>query len=575
MNERENKNKAAKEIIAPAAVEVSQDYVKIGSRFAKTIFALTYPRYLTTGWFSPIINLPEPLSVSIFIHPVDTRVALKKLKRKSAQVEAELMTREEKGIVRDPSLDTAAQDIEALRSDLQQSVERLFNIGIYITLFADTPEKLIKLEGRIYTELEGKLIYAKPALFQQAEGFTSTLPLGLDRIDVHAPMNSGPASSLFPFSSSNLTTDEGILYGLNRHNNSLIIFDRFSLENANVVIFARSGSGKSYAAKLEIIRSLMLGTDVIVIDPENEYERLTRSMGGSFFKISLTSKDNINPFDIPIVPEDEEPAEVLRSHIVNITGLVKLMLGGVTQAEDAILDQAVSETYASRGIIPGKDFSGVIPPLLEDLRTVLDNMEGGKELAQRLYKFTKGSFSGFANNPTNVDINNRLIVFSIRDLEDDLRPIAMYIILNFIWNIIRTKLKRRLLVIDEAWWMMKYEDSASFLFGLAKRARKYYLGVTTITQDVEDFLKSPYGRPIITNSALQILLKQSPATIDVVGKAFNLTKREQDLLLEAEQGTGLFIAGLNHVAIQVIPSYYEDKIITTDPEQLLRLREEE
>ncbi|MBI1961016.1 MAG: ATP-binding protein [Candidatus Liptonbacteria bacterium] len=562
------------DLVAPAGAEINQGYLKIGDKFSKTLFVLAYPRYLTTGWFSSIINMPDLLDISIFIHPVETKVALKKLKRKAAQVEASLMGREEKGLVRDPALETASQDIETLRENLQQSVERLFNVGLYITIFADSSEQLVKLEERITTELEGKLVYAKSALFQQAEGFASTLPLGLDKIDVHAPLNSGPASSIFPFSSSSLTSEEGILYGINRHNNTLIIFDRFKLENANMVIFAQSGSGKSYAAKLEIIRSLMMDTDVIIIDPENEYERLARAMGGSFFKISLSSENTINPFDIPVIPEDEEPEEVLRSHIVNVTGLVKLMLEGVTQAEDAILDRAVSETYASRGIIPGRDFAGIEPPLLQDLQAVLENMEGGRDLAQRLYKFTTGSFSGFANKPTSVDINNRLIVFSIRDLEDALRPIAMYLVLNFVWNTIRTKLKRRLLVMDEAWWMMKYEDSASFLFGLVKRARKYYLGVTTITQDVDDFMRSPYGKPIITNSALQILLKQSPATIDVVGKAFNLTKHEQDLLLEAERGTGLFVAGLNHVAIQIIPSYYEDKIITTDPEQLLKLREE-
>jgi type IV secretory pathway VirB4 component len=359
------------------------------------------------------------------------------------------------------------------------------------------------------------------------------------------------------------------MYGINRHNNSLVIFDRFSLENANQVVFAKSGGGKSYATKLEIIRQLMVGVDVIVIDPENEYQRLAETFGGSFFNISLSSHEHINPFDIPVIPDNESPSDVLRSHIVILAGLMKLMLGELKPEEDATLDRAITETYASREIVPGEDFSQATPPLLEDLETILRNLEGGRPMAERLYKFTKGSFAGFVNQQTNIDISNRLIVFSIRDLEDELRPVAMYVVLNFIWNLIRAKLKRRLLIIDEAWWMMKYESSASFLFGLAKRARKYYLGITTITQDVEDFLRSPYGRPIITNSSLQLLLKQAPATIDIVGKAFSLTDEEKSLILGAEVGTGLFFAGRQHVALQIIASYFEDQVITTNPKQLL------
>ena len=336
-----------------------------------------------------------------------------------------------------------------------------------------------------------------------------------------------------------------------------------------MVIFAKSGAGKSYATKLEALRLLMTGTDVLIVDPENEYEQLAKTVGGSFFKISLASDNHINPFDIPIVPTGENPADVLKSHIVNLAGLLKLMLGEMTPEEEALLDRAISETYAAFDIVPGKDFSKTQPPLLENLQTVLENMEGGRELAERLYRFTKGSYAGFTNRPTNIDIRNRMIVFSIRDLEDELRPVAMYIILNFIWNLVRAELKKRVMIIDEAWWMMKYKDGASFLFGLVKRARKYFLGISTITQDVEDFLNSAYGRPIITNSSLQILLKQSPAMIEGVAKTFNLTEAEKGLLLEAVVGQGLFFAGPNHVAIQIIASYTEDKVITTKPEQIL------
>jgi type IV secretory pathway VirB4 component len=559
-----------KNIIAPPALEITPTHLKVGDKTAKTLFVFTYPRYLASGWFSPIINLPNLIDVSIFVHPVDTALALKNLRKKAAQVQAQISEAEEKGLVRNPMLETAFQDIEALRDSLQQSTEQLFNVGLYLAIYADNPDELNKLESEIVNILEGRLIYLKPAIFQQLEGFSSVLPAGNDQLLIHTPLNTSPVSSFFPFVSANLTSDEGILCGLNRHNNTLIIFDRFSLENANFVIFAKSGAGKSYAMKLETMRLLMMGTDVLIIDPENEYENLANSAGGSFFKISLTSPHHINPFDIPIIPKGEDPAEVLRSHIVNLAGLLKLMLGKMTAEQESMLDRAITETYAAHDIVPGKDFSRAQPPLLEDLQIVLENMEGGRELAERLYRFTKGSFAGFTNKATTVDIKNRLIVFSIRDLEDELRPIAMYIILNFIWNLIRAELKRRVLMIDEAWWMMKYKDGASFLFGLVKRARKYYLGVSTITQDVEDFMSSPYGRPIITNSSLQLLLKQSPAMIDIVQKTFNLTDTEKNLLLEAQVGQGLFFAGLNHVAIQIIASYLEDQIITTRPEQVLQ-----
>ncbi len=561
-----------KDVIAPAAIEVSSNYLKIGSKVSKTIFILTYPRYLSSGWIAPVVNLPNLLDVSIFVHPIDTGLALKNLRKKAAEVEAQIAEQQQKGLVRDPMLETAVQDIDALRDGLQQAREKLFNVGVYITIYGNTIEDVNKLEAEINNMMESKLVYAKPALFQQIEGFTSCLPLELDKLNVHTPLNSSPASSLFPFSSTELTSNKGVLYGINLHNNTLIIFDRFSLENANMVIFAKSGGGKSFASKLEIIRSLMLGIDVLVIDPENEYQNLAQAVGGSYFKIALTSEHHINPFDIPTIPEDEEPEEVLRSHIVNLGGLIKLMVGKVTAQEDAIIDRALTETYASREIVPGKDFSKAEPPLLSDFQTILENMEGGKELGQRLYKYTTGSFSGFINQPTNIDIKNRFIAFSIRDLEEDLRPIAMYIILNYIWNLIRVRLQKRILVIDEAWVMMRHEDSAIFLFGLVKRARKYFLGITTITQDVEDFINSPYGRPIVTNSSLQLLLKQTPGTIEPLKKAFNITDSEANFLLEATPGIGLFFAGLKHVAVRVLASYLENQIVTTNPEELLKMR---
>lgn len=561
-------------IIAPAGVEADSNYLKIGDYYAKTFFVFNYPRFISSGWFSPIINLSEMMDISIFAHPMDTGLALRNLRKKVAQVEAEINEKQDKGIVRDPMLETAYEDIESLRDSLQQAREKLFQVAIYITIYGEDLKNLSKLENALESLLDSKLVYIKPALFRQIEGFNSVLPIGKDELAINTPLNSGPSSSLFPFVSPDLTSDKGILFGLNMHNNGLIIFDRFSLENANTVVFAKSGSGKSYASKLEILRSLMVGTNVIVIDPENEYQNLANSIGGSYFKISLTSQNHVNPFDIPIIPEGDEPADVFKSHVLNLSGLLKLMLKEISAEEDAILDRVIIETYASRDIT-AENFGTIKelnPPLLEDLQVVLENTEGGESMGKRLEKFTRGSYAGFTNAPTNIDIKNRLIVFSIRDLEEELRPIAMYIVLNFVWNLVRSELKRRLLVVDEAWWMMKYKDSASFLFGLVKRARKYYLGVTTITQDVEDFLKSEYGKPIVTNSSIQLLLKQSPSSIDAVTQAFDLTGGEQSLLLEAGVGEGLFFAGLKHVAIKIIASYTEDQIITTNPEQVLQTK---
>ena len=587
-------------VVAPSGIEVSSNYVKIGEYFAKTLFVFTYPRYIASGWFSPIINNPTMMDISIFAHPMDTSLALRNLKKKVAQIEAELLEREEKGLVRDPQLETAYKDVEQLRDSLQQAREKLFQIGIYITIYGKTEDELHKLESTLVSTLESKLVYTKPALFQQLEGFSSTLPLSTDKLNVTTPLNSGPVSSLFPFISPDLTSDNGILYGVNLHNNSLVIFDRFSMQNANATVFASSGAGKSYASKLEIIRSLMMGTDVIVIDPEDEYRSLSEAIGGSYFKISLSSEHQINPFDIPLVPEDESPADVFRSHVLNLTGLLKLMLGKVTPQEESLLDRAITETYASRDITPESfgvnrpEYHSVVPsvsgtglrngpnpqirtselapPLLQDFQAILRNTEGAQTMADRLERFVTGSYAGFVNEATNIDMKNRLIVFSIRDMEEELRPIAMYIILNFVWNLIRVELKKRILVVDEAWWLLKYKDSGSFLFGLVKRARKYYLGVTTITQDVDDFLKSEYGKPIITNSSIQLLLRQSPASIDSVAGAFGLTDGEKSFLLETQVGEGLFFAGMKHVAVKIIPSYTEDQIITTNPEQLLQLK---
>lgn len=560
-----------KDIIAPAALKIESDYMQIGEKYARTFFVFTYPRFLNTNWFSPIIDMPRVFDISMFITPMETPIVLKNLRKKVAQIGSQISLEAEKGMVRDPILETAYKDAEELRDRLQTGTEKFFKLGLYITVYGDTLDDLEKAKNEITSILESLLVYAKTAIFQQEQGFRSILPLATDKLFIYNSFNTEPLSTIFPFVSSNLTSDRGILYGINRHNNSLVLFDRFSLENANTVVFGKSGGGKSYAAKLEILRSLMFDTDVIVIDPENEYQYLSETVGGSFFRISLTSPHHINPFDLPIPTKEELPADVLRSNIINLVGLLRIMLGGMTPEEDAIIDTAITETYAARDITPDSDFSKITPPLIGDLGTVLSGMTGAESLARRLERFTKGVYSGFFNQPTNVDINKNLVVFSIRDMEEELRPMATYIILHFIWNLIRSKLKKRILLVDEAWWLMKHDDGASFLFGVAKRARKYFLGLTTITQDVPDFMNSPYGKPILTNSSLQMLFKQSPATIDVVTKTFNLTDQEKYLLLESDVGEGLFFAGLKHVAIKVVASYTEDQVITSDPQQLLAI----
>ncbi|MEX0918939.1 MAG: DUF87 domain-containing protein [Candidatus Paceibacterota bacterium] len=561
-----------RDIIAPSALKISPKNLNLGEKMARTMFVISYPRFLNEEWFSPVINLDRVFDVSIFIHPIDSSLALKQLQKKLAEVQSQISIREEKGYVRDPKLDTAHEDIENLRNQLQQAQEKIFDVGLYVTIYGEDEDDLDNTESDLKSILDSKLVYLKPALFQQEAGFKSTIPIAKDLLGINSKLNSSPLSSLFPFVSFDLTSNKGILYGINRHNSSLVLFDRFSLENYNSVIFAKSGAGKSYATKLEILRSLMYETDVIVIDPEREYEFLAEAVGGRYFNVSLTSEHHINPFDLPFPREDESPADVLRSNTITLVGLFRIMLGGLSAEEDSIIDRAITETYALKDITADSDFTNKPAPLLSDLELVLAGMEGGESLAQRLGKYTQGTWSGFINRPTNVDINKNMVVFSVRDMEDELKPVAMYIVMHHIWNTIRRNLKKRLLVVDEAWWMMKQEDTASFLFSLVKRGRKYFLGVATITQDVGDFLRSPYGTPIITNSSIQLILKQSPATIDLVQKTFNLTEEEKFLLLESSVGEGIFFAGLKRVAIKIIASYTEDQIITSDPSQLLAIK---
>jgi type IV secretory pathway VirB4 component len=559
-----------KDIIAPSALKITPRELNLGEKISRTFFVISYPASLPDNWFSPVINLDRLFDISIFVHPVDTRRILRKFEKRVAEVQSQINIREEKGLVRDPKLDAAHQNLEQLRNDLQQAREKIFDVGLYITIYGKDKDELQKTESEIRSVLESQLIYLKPSLFQQESGFRSTLPISKDELQVHSKLNSSPLSSLFPFVSFDLTSDRGILFGINRHNSGLVLFDRFQMENYNSLIFATSGAGKSYATKLEILRSLMFDTNVIVIDPEDEYRYLAEATGGRHFNISLTSKHHINPFDLPKPRPDEHFGDVLRSNIISLVGLFRLMFDGLSPSEDSIVDKAITETYALKDITYDSEWSEDMQvPLLSDFEMVLGGMEGADELIQKLKKYTEGTWGGFMNKPTNIDIERKFIVFSVRDMEDELKPIAMHIIMHHLWNAIRKNLRKRLLVIDEAWWMMQSEDTASFLFKLAKRGRKYYLGLATITQDVGDFINSPYGMPIISNSSIQLLMKQSPSVINKIQDTFNLTDEEKYLLLESDVGEGIFFAGRKHVALKIIASYTEDQIITSDPSQLM------
>ncbi|OGN23183.1 MAG: conjugal transfer protein TraC [Candidatus Yanofskybacteria bacterium RIFCSPLOWO2_01_FULL_42_49] len=570
MSEANNKNSLS-EYLAPGAFNVSPSHIQMGDKFVRTVFIATYPRYLQTNWFSPIVNLDRVLDISIFILPKNTATVLKQLRDQLTRLEAQTMEESSKGKVRDPILETAINDIENLRDRLQQGTDKFFELGVYITIYENSLKELDETENKLRGMMEYQLVFPKVSTFRMLEGFTSTLPLNDDRLNIHTSLNTEPLSSIFPFVSFDLTSDSGILYGINTHNNSLVLFDRFQLENYNAVVFGKSGGGKSYTVKLEILRSLIFGAQVLIIDPEDEYKYLAETVGGTSVKISITSDQHINPFDLPDPKPDESPADVFKSHILDLTGLLRLVLGELTPEESAILDEALIQTYAIKDITPDSNFTNIEPPVLSDLQNILEGLTGAESMAVRIKKYTQGTFAGFLNMPTNVSLNNNLVVFSIRDLEEELRPIAMYSILNHIWTSVRRTQKKRLLIVDEAWWLMKYEIGAAFLSNIAKRARKYYLGLTTISQDIADMLSTDRGKSIVTNSSIQILTKQSPAAIDIIQKTFNLTDAEKYYLLEARVGFGLFFVGQDHIGIRVVASYAEDQIITSDPKQILEI----
>jgi conjugal transfer ATP-binding protein TraC len=571
---------ALRDFIAPSSIEFQSTHFQVGTRLARTYYVYGYPRQVFTGWFGSIVNIDEIIDVSLFIYPVASQLILENLRKKVGQLEAGQQIDAEKGHVRDPSKEAAIMDAEEMRDKLQVGEEHFFRLGFYFTIYATSLDELEFVSHKVESLLGQQLMYSKPATAQQEQGYNSTIPQFIDELQIRRNFGTGALSTSFPFTSANLSQDSGILYGVNMHNSGLVIFDRFSLENGNSVVFAKSGAGKSFAVKLEALRSMMLGTDIVIIDPENEYQKMSEAVGGAYVRLSLNSPVRINPFDLPKVFETEED-DALRSNLITLHGLLRLMMGGaqvqmmgasnvaapvLSPVEEADLDAALINTYEKAGITNDPLTHTSLPPTISELYDTLLHMGGtGPQLAQRLRKYTTGTFAGIFSQQSNIDINSSMVVFNIRDLEDELRPVAMYIVLNHIWNRTKTDKKKRILIIDEAWQLMKYEDSANFMFSLAKRARKYNLGITTISQDVEDFVSSRMGRAIIANSSMQLLLKQSPTAVDLLTSVFKLTDEEKKRLSQFPVGQGLFFAGQNHVHVQIIASQTENSLITTNP----------
>ena len=573
------------DFISPASLEFFSNHFRLGIQPARTAYAVSYPREVATGWLGRLISLPDTFDLALHIQPVDTAVIMSNLTKKSAQVQASIDDRQDKGKVRDPELQARIADIEEVRDKLQVGEEKFFRLGFYYTVYAPDLEELETAFKRVDTLLRQQLISSKIASAQQEEAFNSVAPLGADKLSVKRNMNTGALSTTFPFTSADLTQDSGILYGINLHSSGLVIFDRFSLENSNSVVLSQAGAGKSFAVKLEALRLMMLGTEVMIIDPENEYQRLTEAVGGSYVNLSLNSPNRINPFDLPADAGEDDGTDSLRGNLINLHGLLRLMLGGaqaqmagesasLLPEEEADLDTALIETYAKAGITADPLTHNSPPPTIADLCDTLLHMGGsGPRLAQRLRKYTSGTFAGLFSEQSNIKLDNQLVVFNVRDLEDELRPVAMYVALNYIWNKAKSDLKRRILIVDEAWQIMKYEDSANFMYGLAKRARKYNLGVTSVTQDVEDFTSSRFGRAIVANSSMQLLLKQSSSAVDLLADVFKLTAAEKKLLNQFPVGQGLFFAGRDHIQIQVMASPTEHELVTTAPDELAALKE--
>lgn len=560
-----NKDLSIADVIAPQEVEVNFDYIKIGDIFFRTLFISGYPRFVVPGWLEPVVNFDHSLDISFFVYPVEGRTVLDDLRRKITEMEAEISTDIQRGKLVNPGTQAKLDDAKVLQEQLVKGVERFYEYSFYITIPAATEEELNSITRRVESTLGSVLLSAKHTALDHQKGFISSAPYGRDLLTITKNMDTTSLATTFPFTTAELSSDTGILYGINSQNDSFIIFDRFSLENSNLTVFATSGAGKSFFVKLESLRSLMMGAEIIVIDPENEYKNLAEAVGGEYISFSFSSPSKINPFDLSQIYEKGENQLGLK--ILTLHSLFKVIMGELTPSQEALLDRALINAYKAKGITMDPDTQDREPPLIEDLYKSLIGMETAEaiDLAARIEKYVKGSYVGIFDQQTNINIKNPFTVFSVRDIQDTLRPIAMFIILDFIWTKVRRDVKKRILVVDEAWHMMRYPDTAAFLWSIVKRARKYYLGLTTITQDVEDFLAQDIGKAVVTNSAMRLLLKQSPAAIDRIAETFYLSQGEKQLLLAAAVGEGILFAGPHHAPIKVVASNDEYKFVTTKP----------
>jgi len=566
------------DLISYSGLEESPSYLQMGNKFVRTLFVSGYPYVASTGWLNMLINFNHDIDISYHIEQVDPIAALPKLNRKITELESTKRGMLKAGKVIGSEITDPLESAMELKDKIQRGQEKLFQVSIYMTITADSLADLNKTQALLETVMSTRLFYIKNATFQQLEGLQSTLPRGQNLLSQKRNLDSSSAALTFPFVSSELVQESGILYGINRSNNSLVIVDRFSLNNANSIVFAQSGSGKSYTAKVEILRQLMQGTKVIVIDPEREYKQLSASVNGTYIKLSAKSKEKINPFDFSITSKNEE--NELAEHIQDLTEIISLMVGGLGADEKAAVDKAILQTYKQHGwsLNPAytpkkkKDPRGRKPkvktyPVLKDFYKVLKEMKQ-RGLCNKLEKFIKGSLSSVFDSQTNIKLDNRLVIFDIKDLNESLRQIMMMVVANFVHSQVKTNPQRRILVIDEGWMLLQHEESARFLAGLTRRARKYYLGVTIISQQANDFLSQDYGRAIASQSALRVLMKQDTTTIKKVAIEFNLSEYEQHFLLTCDRGEALIIADQNHVALKVVASEKEHPLLTTDPKEI-------
>lgn len=550
------------DFLSYGGLEEQRDYCVIDEKYFRTLMIAGYPYVASTGWLNMLVNFNYNIDIAYHIEQVATHTALPKLNRKILELESRKRSMQKNGSILGPEILDPLNSAVELKNKILRGQEKLFQFSIYIAITADSLAELNKITTLLETVLATGLFYTKVATFRQLEGLQSVLPRGENLLAQKRNLDTSSAALTFPFVSSELVQDSGILYGINRSNNSLVIIDRFSLHNANNIVFAQSGSGKSYTAKVEIIRQLMQGTKVIVIDPEREYEQLCKSVNGTYIKISARSKEKINPFDLTLSAHNAD--DTLASHVQDLTEIISLMAEGLSPEEKAVVDKAILITYKKFGWSMKGSRRGATYPLLKDLYKTLKTLKE-KKLCTRLEKFIKGSLSNVFDSQTNIKLDNRLIIFDIKDVSESLRQIMMVVISNFVYNRVKSDIQKRLLVIDEGWLLLQHTESARFVAGLTRRARKYYLGVSIISQQANDFLNNEYGKAIASQSSLRILMRQDTTTIKKVAEEFNLSEYEQKFLLTCDRGEALIIADQNHVAVKIVASGKEHPLITTDP----------